>query len=379
MHRSRMYRTIGAVVVSCALAPSVALGQQITIPYDPSAPEKRGQAGMTFLQVDGSTRAAGMGGAFAAVTEEPSAVFYNPSAMATLKGLALYANQTSWFADMKLYHLAASGSWRQYTGGLTFVSMDYGYIERTIIVDRAVRPEGYAKLGNIGATAWAAGVFLATQLTDRFSAGFHVKYAVQDMQPDSIHSYALTLDPKGTYRRRQDPTDPNSPLVLIGFEDNRVATFAYDIGTQYRTGIRNITLNMSLTDFAGAQNYVDDRFDLPLTYRVGLATEVIELVTGADQSMHRVLVIADGVDRRDVPVDVCVGVEYTADLGSIIPGTKVALRAGRRGSRHQDGWLDYGGSAQFGYSGYNLRVDYAHSDYGAGLAASRIGLAITMK
>ncbi len=333
-------------------------------PYDPATPEKRGQAGMTFLQVGGSARAEGMGGAFSGVVGEPSAVFYNPAAMATVRGVAVYASRTAWFGDITFNHLVASAHWRQYTAGLTFVNVDYGQVIHTIIAPTGI---GYYRLGEIKPTAWAAGAVLAMRFTDRFGAGVHIKYAVQDMMPDSIYSVQLGY----TYRRADG--------TLIGMKDNRIATVAYDIGTQYATGLRNIAINMSLTNYAGSQRFVQDRFDLPLVYRVGLATEVYELVTGSQHPMHTLLVVADGIDRRDVPLDIGVGVEYTADLTTLIPGTKVSLRAGRRPSRNQDGWLSVGAGINFQISSMAARLDYAYNDYGPHLTVSNVGLALQIR
>ena len=40
--------------------------------FDPDTPERRGQAGLTWLQVGGSARAEGMGGLFTAVHGDPA-------------------------------------------------------------------------------------------------------------------------------------------------------------------------------------------------------------------------------------------------------------------------------------------------------------------
>jgi hypothetical protein len=72
--------------------------------YDVSTPERRGQAGMTFLQIGGSARAEGMGGAFISVKGDPSVVFYSPAGMTSIGKLSLYANRTTWAAGMSLNH-----------------------------------------------------------------------------------------------------------------------------------------------------------------------------------------------------------------------------------------------------------------------------------
>jgi len=353
------------VIGFAAFVVAATASAQTTVPgytgtnYDPPTPKWKGQAGMTFLQVGGSARAEGMGGAFNGIKGDPSAIFYNPAGKASLGMAGVYANQTNWLADMKVTHFVGAGRVGPAIVGATFINMDYGDIAGAQIVSSTVDPRGYQSTGNLSPETWSAGVFGAIQMTDRFSTGVHVKYCVQDFSPSRIYSFS-TRDYLATENR------------------NRVGTFAIDLGTQYVTGLRNIALNMSLQNFAQPQKYVEVKFDLPVTYRVGLSAELFELVTGNELAGQRVMLYADGMDQKDVSLDVAMGAEYLADLSQFVPGVKVGLRAGRRAAVNQDGWLSFGGSVQFGMSGYNARFDYAYNDYGPGLTANRVGLSLTM-
>lgn len=353
------------VIGLAVLVVAGTVSAQTTVPgytgtnYDPPTPEWKGQAGMTFLQVGGSARAEGMGGAFNGIKGDPSAIFYNPAGMASLGMASVYANRTSWLADMTVSHFAGAGKVGPIVMGATFVSMDYGDIPGAQIVSSTVDPRGYQSTGNLSPETWSAGVFGAVQMTDRFSTGVHVKYVVQDFSPSKIYSFA-------------------SRNYLTTENRNRVGAFAVDMGTQYVTGLRNIALNMSLQNFASPQQFVEVKFDLPVTYRVGLSAEMFQLVTGNEWAGNKLMVYADGMDQKDVSLDVAMGAEYMADLSQFAPGLAVGLRAGRRASRIQDGWMSFGGSVQFGMSSYAARFDYAYNDYGPGLSANRIGLSLTM-
>jgi hypothetical protein len=250
-----------------------------------------------------------------------------------------------------------------FTLGLSYVDMDYGEIPGTVIDDSF--PVGYAKTGNIAPQAWALGTFVAVQFTDRFAAGVHPKYIVQDFGANSVAHFALR--------------DGVQMVEYLHYaSDNRVGTFAIDLGTQYDTGLRGVTVNMSLANFAQSQRYVEQEFDLPLTYRVGLAAEMIRVLSGFDDPSSKAMLYIDGVDRRDVPLDAAIGVEYSADLSDLADGLLVALRAGRRAARNQDGWLSVGGGLTLPWSGRTLTVDYSYNDYGPDLTATRFGFSLKL-
>ncbi len=61
-----------------------------------------GSAGALFLRSGLSTRVAGMGEAFTAVSDDENALFYNPAGLANIKKGALALNHTQWFEDIKM-------------------------------------------------------------------------------------------------------------------------------------------------------------------------------------------------------------------------------------------------------------------------------------
>ncbi len=74
-------RLLAALVIGCAVGTAGAQGSDDALDrylpggiYDVSAPEWRGQSGMTFLQIGGSARAEGMGGAYAGGANDPGVV-----------------------------------------------------------------------------------------------------------------------------------------------------------------------------------------------------------------------------------------------------------------------------------------------------------------
>ena len=344
----RTARELSLVAILIGLFAVVSVeAQNFSDGYDPSTPEWRGQSGMTWLQVGGSARAEGMGGSAAGIAMDPMAAFYNPAGVAGVKGVVVGASQTNWLADMSVNHFAVMAEAGILTFGATYASMDYGLIVGTVIADPATEPgaiNGYLRTGSLQPEVYSAGIVIAAKLTDRFSVGGQIKTCVQDFGASTVYISNASV--------------PWRPFA----NDNRVAASAIDIGTQYDTGMWNIKLNMAFQNFAAAQSYVEQEFDLPLTYRVGISGDLIEVITGMASPFHQLNWYVDGVDRRDVRIDFAAGAEYVIEVP---PGIKLALRAGRRAARYQEGWLSLGGGVAVPYEGMQLGVDWSYNDYGA--------------
>lgn len=337
--------------------------------YDPAAPTWKGQAGMTFLQIPASARAAALGNAFSGVEGDPSVAFYNPAGIATGGPAALYVNYTSWFADMTLTDIAVTTNAGIFAFGLTYHGIDYGTIKATRISD-AVAGSNFEYIGDMNPTAWAIGGIFATQFTDRFKAGVQVKYAYQDFGENNFWTFI------GTPRYRIDPNDSTQ----LAIHENRKGVVAFDLGTQYNTGMRGVRINMSLQHFGESKRYVEHNFELPLTYRVGLMFDVIEVATGLPNPDHSLTAYIDGVDRRDVRVDAAFGLEYTLRLSSLGENTAVSLRVGRQAARYQEGWLTFGAGAAINVPGLGqtVQVDWAYADYGEHFSSQFFGFTFAL-
>lgn len=323
--------------------------------YDVDAPERRGQAGMAWLRIGGSARVEGMGGSAIGLQREPSLVFYNPAGAATLPGIAVYGNNTRWPGDVRVNHFAALFPAGPVVIGGLFQSMDFGTIIGTAIDE--TEQKSYRETGDVGVDAWTAGLTVASQVTDRFSAGLNIKYAVEDFDDTNVYSFV-----------EKDYIDKKN--------DNRISVWALDVGTQYNTGLRNISLNMSFANLATTVNYIEQDFDLPLTYQVGFSFDALEVATGDAFARNKLHVEIAGVDRRDVPLDVAFGVEYTGRLLDSDNILDVALRAGRRPARNQNAWLSYGGGVAGVIAGVRTQLDYSYNDYGDLFDTHRVSLTV---
>ncbi len=298
-------------------------------------PKRVAQATMSFLNIDVGARAVAMGGSFVCMDNDASALFWNPAGIAKISGGALSLNHNQWLADMKQYAVAATyGTSMLGTFGVSFMLMDNGDLERTI---PSGSEKGYEPAGTFNVNQFAAGIAYGRQLTDKFSIGGQIKYAYQDF--GEVDILMQTVEKADT---------------LLG-EKNNKGTFALDFGTIYYTGFKDLRLAMSFRNFASSVKYAYESYELPLTFKVGLAMNVLSLM-GPDDGIHSLEVAVDAVRPRDYTERIHLGAEYWfKDL--------FAVRAGYKFNYDEGGF-----SAGFGLnpsiSGLNFKFDYAYTSFG---------------
>ena len=158
--------------------------------------QKLAQTGMQFLSVSSDGRGAAMGQAMTSLEANSMAFFYNPASAAKMtKMMDLTASQNNWIAGIK--HNAFSVAFNPANGrfgvfGITARNIDYGDIDATIVAENDL---GYIDLGVMNPTALAVSVGYARSLTDKFSVGGNVGYAVQNLG-QSVVPYGDSLQTK---------------------------------------------------------------------------------------------------------------------------------------------------------------------------------------
>ena len=136
------------------------------LPARAQAP-KVAQSGMTFLQIPIGARGAAMGYSNAAVVNDASAFYWNPSAYAFIEGTSLFANRTQWIGDIDVNAAALShnaGRWG--IVGANVTAVEWGVFHGT---RRADNDAGYEETGTFSPTSMAVGVSYAYLISN----GFH--------------------------------------------------------------------------------------------------------------------------------------------------------------------------------------------------------------
>jgi len=289
--------------------------------------KKVGQTGMQFLKVDVAARPAAMAGAAIMNSYGADAMFYNPAGLAEMTTSGdVFASRVNWIASMGLN----AGAIAKNLGnlgviGANFVSMDYGTLIGTRVADNT---QGYDETGNVDVGAYVVGFSYARGLTDKFRIGGQIKYASQHL--------GSNLMPDGSTVK------------------NSVSTLAYDIGTIFYPGWKSLRFGMSVRNFSQQIRYEENTFELPLTFRIGAAMDMLDLLGGV--SNQSFVLEVDALHPRDYSERLHVGGEYWY-------GDMIALRAGYKFNYDEEG-LNLGFGLKYGIAGINLKFDYAYSNLG---------------
>ena len=303
--------------------------------------ERRAQAGFKFLSVSPDARAAAMGDAYSALRVGASAMFYNPASMAyATRKFQLSAGQVQWIADVtyNMGSVALNTDWGVF--GFSMVSVDYGDFERTI---RADNEKGFLDVGTYSPSAWAIGLGYARAITDRFSVGGNIRIAKQSFG--------------------------NVPVGLEGAEPVNKSfgerSTIVDFGVLYWTGYKSLTLALNTRNFSQENKYSEESFELPLTFRMGLAMDLIDF-TDMDKDAHSVILSVDTERPRDFSEQVKIGVDYTLMK-------TLSLRAGYVTPTDEQG-ISLGVGFGRDLGSMDLRVDYAYTDFGVFDSVNRLTL-----
>jgi hypothetical protein len=352
---------IAAIVL--LMVPSAAAQTAIPGPETEVETDKRGQTGFKFLTTSVDARASGMGGAVTSSVEGSStALFYNPASMARMQGnFHASAGNVEYLVDLTYNFASAAYSpvgGRYGVFGVSFINVDYGDFIETIRADNAA---GFIELGTYSPTALALGLGYARSFTDRFSVGAQVKYALQD-----LGTFAVA--------RQEGGGTTVGDGTSVSMRDYSFNTLAVDFGILYNTGFRSLTLAMSTRNFSRELIYEQERFELPLTFQIGMSMDMMDL-TSLDPSAHSLLVAVDAQRPRDFVEHLKIGTEYTLmDVLSIRGGWSQAFV----GSDDTEEGLSLGAGLYYDIQGIGFGADYAYTDFGLFGELHRIALQISL-
>ena len=297
--------------------------------------QKLAQAGMKFLQISLDARASALANSVTSIENNSTAMFYNPASMARIpRTLDVSAGQVNWIADIDyVYGSIAVKPARGHYGtiGVSVVGVSYGIFRGTHIADNDL---GYVDTGNFSPDAFLLGLGYAKALTDKFSIGGNAKYVHQN-----LGSVAETLYDRGA----------------IGSKKYSKSVYAFDFGILYHTGYKSLNFGMCVRNFSEEVEYIEEGFQLPLTFRVGVSMNVLD-IWNVSPATHAFQFSVDAVHNRDYDEQVALGGEY---LWNKI----LALRAGYIFPTDEEG-LSLGIGLLTEMNESILAVDYSYTSFG---------------
>jgi hypothetical protein len=190
-----------------------------------------GRTAADFLLIGQGARAAGMGGAYTAVSEDAVAAYWNPSGLTSLESGQVALGHFSWFQDITVEQASLAFPLTDAAAAAVSISyVNYGTIEGY--------DAGGAATGELSAYDWVGGLSLAYRLGDRFSIGLTGKYVNQRLA------------------------------------DVSAAAFAADFGLRYRIGA--FALATSVRNVGSQMKFDQVAEDLPASLHLGIAARPLD-------------------------------------------------------------------------------------------------------
>lgn len=299
--------------------------------------QKTGTTAAQVLKFNVGPRAIGMGGAFTAVSDDITAMYWNPGGTANIQTNEAFFNHTSLYADIR-HDFAAIASHLTDFGTIgafvSVLSMD------EMLVRTVEMPEGTGEFFNAGAIV--IGLNYSRYLTENFAIGGNFKYINESIWNMSATGFGIDI---GTMYK----------LPILN--ELRIAASISNFGTKMQLTGRDIT--QVIPSGSGGQNFVNsnlelDHFDLPLLFRFGLSADVIK------DGVSKLTAAVDAIHPNDHTEYINAGAEYSWN-------EILYLRAGYNSLFEQD--TEKGLTLGFGVhyriiDMVKVKLDYAYQDFG---------------
>lgn len=297
---------------------------------------KTGTTAAKFLSIGVGARANSMGGAFSAVANDVSALYWNPAGIANINETQTLFSYTKMFADININYFGLVIPAGEYgTFGASVTALNVGDME----VTTEFLPEGTGEKFSAGSYSFA--LSFAKYITEDFAVGANVKYI-----QESIYN-------------------------------SRASGIAFDIGTVFKTPFYGVKFASSISNYgskmqmtgddllirhdpdpqrAGNNQTIDayyktDEFELPLRLQVGIARDFQVL------DEHRFTIAIDAIHPNDNNQWINVGGEIS------LFNNLVSLRGGYKTlflKDTQEG-LTLGAGIQYdGLGFFKIAVDYSY-------------------
>jgi len=185
-----------------------------------------GSSAAEFLNIAAGSRAAGFGGAYSSIANDPSACYWNPAGLIDIKSSSLMLQHNEYFQDLKHEYVAFASPMGN-NGTLGF-SISYLHMGSILGYDANDAPTGDFKAYDI-----AYGISYGHKINDNIGFGAGVKNVRQSIA------------------------------------ETKASGWAFDAGFLYSFG--NFNASLVAANFGPKIKYETDSFELPTEYRIGLS------------------------------------------------------------------------------------------------------------
>lgn len=255
------------------------------------AVSKVGTTAAPFLGIAVGARAVGMGGAFVAVADDATALYWNPAGISSVENFSTNLVHTDWLHDLSYNVVGAVlpiSEGQSIGAQVALLSMP----DQEITTTNQNEQDGTGVYYSAGSMALSGS--WGKRFTDRFQLGLTGKYIREWIWHESASTVALDLG--SVYRTELNDMRIGVSISNFGGKmtmSGRDLIHYYDVD-ETREGNNDRVLSETTTD----------AWPLPMLLRVGLAMEVI------DNDVHRLTVAADALHPNDNNEYMNLGAEY---------------------------------------------------------------------
>jgi len=209
--------------------------------------DKVGSSAFKFLNIQTDAHGAALGG-LAAQASGANALFWNPAGIAGSEGIGVSAGMTQWLVETTVMNAGVVMPMMGGTVGLSLVSVNYGDIMKSGWGEESGQFIFQPNQGSFTATDMSLQASYGKSLSDKFSLGATAK------------------------------------MISQNIDDVSISGLAFDIGTQFNTGYRGISMGAVVSNFGpdvDSQAPEDASYEefpgmsLPMTFSFGVVGEAI--------------------------------------------------------------------------------------------------------
>lgn len=315
---------------------------------------KLGTAGAQFLKIGVGARGPAMAGAFTAVVDDASALYWNPAAAALIGRNEICVSDVEWVADIRnnfFSYVKPMGNIGNLGFGLTLLTM--GEMDVTTVYE----PEGTGE--TFGANDIAATLNYSRNFTDMFAFGMNVKWIQENIWDMAANGVAFDF---GTIYR---------PKFIKNF---RLAFVVSNFGPEMVFKGGHLETELSEDDWIGADQPVEllaSPFPLPMNFNVGLAYDALK------NEQNTFTIALDASHPNDSKEIVRLGMEY-------VWNNMFALRGGYkydedlyRDKLNASEGLSFGFGARLPFANNTAMIDYAGEDMGRLSLVHRVSVGLS--
>lgn len=292
---------------------------------------KTGSVGAQFLKIGVGSRYQGLAEASVAVVDDAYSLYWNPAGLANIDGTQISFTNVNWVTDVSLNYIGI-GTYVEGVGAIGFSGslLSMGEMEVTTVDER----EGTGEMFSASSFALTAGY--ARFLTNRLAFGASIKYIYEKIYRESAGGFAFDF---GTQ-------------LHTGFRSLRIGMNISNLGPELEFSGPDLNVTVPAEGSASTSGNIDvDAYDLPLTFRLGMAFDMLNNMD------NRWTLSVEAKHPNDNDQQASMGTEYCFQQ-------KYFLRGGYKFNYDEQG-LTLGGGLRAPLSERNVLVlDYAWSDFG---------------